>query len=160
MLATFTDRKPTPVAPVFDVPDQIPWAVPFQPGSSFHSAPRLQLGNYTLQGQVSGIAEVRLIGDTSIHRVAVNYTDYSDDGKHIINGWEDVEVEILLPDFWNNKIDWYSDIIQTGVVNASKVTSPGGFHLIINAETNIFNANGTLVTTIDGVEYHQPANGS
>jgi hypothetical protein len=69
-------------------------------------------------------------------------------------------LEILLPDVWDNLVHWYSDIVETGVVHASKVTSPRGFHLEINVMTNIFNATGTLTTTVDGIKYRQPANGA
>jgi hypothetical protein len=55
-------------------------------------------------------------------------------------------------------LDWVSDVVQTGAVNAVKVTGPGGFHLTIDAVENIFEANGTLSTTIDGVTYQQPLN--
>jgi hypothetical protein len=166
MLARLASRKPTPPASVYRVPTQLPWVTPSLPGAETPAISSLKPGNYTLRGQFSGHANVRLlsgsadVGDNTISRVAVNYTNYSDDGGHILNGWEDVEVTILLPNFWNNRLDWYSDIIQSGVVNASKSTSPGGFHVTIDAEINIFNANGTLTTTIDGVDYHQPANGT
>lgn len=53
-----------------------------------------------------------------------------------------------------------SDIVQTGVVNGTKKTSPGGFHLTIDSKLNYFNATGKLTTTIDGVEYKKPANGT
>jgi hypothetical protein len=54
--------------------------------------PTLKLGNYTFQGKVSGCAEVKInghgtkVGEYAIKHVAVNYTDYSDDGQHILNG--------------------------------------------------------------------------
>jgi hypothetical protein len=166
MLARLTSRMPTPSAPVYKVPDQIPWATPFPHGATYPSLPVLKPGNYTLQGKVSWCAEVKLNGDDSkvgeyaIKRVAVNYTDYSDDGQHILNGWEDVELTVLSPNIWNQKLDWYSNIVQTGAVNASKKTNSGGLNLSIDVLKNIFEANGTLTTTIDGVEYHQAANGT
>lgn len=40
------------------------------------------------------------------------------------------------------------------------MTSPDGFHLAIDIITNIFNANATLTTTINGISYYQPANGT
>lgn len=162
MLAKLTSRKPKVPPPAFDVPDKLPWATPFPPGavppdSSFNSNPP---GNYTLKGKSSGVAHVQLIGVREIDTVAVNYTNFSDDGEHFIDGWEKVTRTILLPNFWSNRIDWYSDLVQSGAVNATKKTSPGGFHLEIDAVLNIFNANGTLTTVIDGVEYKQPANGT
>ncbi|KAI8254659.1 hypothetical protein K4K53_008758 [Colletotrichum sp. SAR 10_77] len=164
MLAHRTGREATTPAPVYKVPDEIPWATPFPPGSTVPAQFTVPPGNYTLQGKVSGVADVSITPDANsvsgLGSVAVNYTNFSDDGDHILNGHEDVTVKILLPNFWTNQVDWVSDIVQTGVVNATKKTGPGGFHLIIDAELNVFNANGTLTTTIDGVEYKQPANGT
>jgi hypothetical protein len=65
---------------------------------------------------------------------------------------------VLSPNVWNQKLDWYSDIVQTGILNATKKTSVGGLHLSIDVMKNILEANGILSTTIDGFEYHQPAN--
>jgi hypothetical protein len=65
---------------------------------------------------------------------------------------------VLSPNIWNQKLDWYSDIFQTGAVNATKKTSTAGLHLSIDVMKNVLEANGTLTTTIDGVEYYQPAN--
>jgi hypothetical protein len=158
MLARLTSRSPTPPAPVYQVPDQIPWATSFPPGAKYPSLPTLKPRNYTLQGNVSGCAEVKLngndnkVGEYAIKRVAVNYTNYSEDGQHILNGWEDVELTVLYPNVWNQKLDWYSDIVQTGAVNATKKTSSEGLHLSMDVMKNILEANGTLKTTIDRVE--------
>ncbi|KAI3559176.1 hypothetical protein CABS03_07495 [Colletotrichum abscissum] len=165
MLAQRIGREATAPAPIYKIPDVIPWATPFPPGTAIPESPfTVEPGNYTLRGKVSGIAGVSIAPDSTnvsgLGSVAVNYTNYSDDGEHILNGFEDVTVKILLPNFWTNQVDWVSDIVQTGVVNGTKKTSEGGFHLIIDAELNLFNASGTLVTTIDGVEYKQPANGT
>jgi hypothetical protein len=166
MMARLTSRTPTPPAPVYKVPDQILWATPFPPGAEYPSLPTLKPGNYSLRGKASGCAEIRLIGDGAkvgeyaIKRVAVNYTDYSDDGHHILDGWEDVELTVLYPNVWNQELDWYSDIVQTGAVNASKKTSLDGLHLSIDVMKNVLEAYGTLTTTVDGVAYHQPANGT
>ena len=59
-----------------------------------------------------------------------------------------------------NHVDWYSDIVSTGEQEGTKKTSPEGFHLEIDTMTNIFNANGTLTTTVDGQVFKQPANGT
>ena len=96
----------------------------------------------------------------SIKRVAANYTNFSNDGEHVIDGWEDVELTVSIPNVWDQKLDWYSAISQTGSATGSKKTGPDGFHLRIDVMKNILEANGTLTTTIDGVEYHQPANGT
>jgi hypothetical protein len=160
MLARLTSRKATKPAKVFNVPDFIPWATPFPLGAANPQQFGVPDGNYTVRGRVSGVATVLLEGTSVLGgggTVTVVYRDYADEPGYVLNGREKVSAQILG---WDNLIDWESDIVQTGVVHATKKTSPGGFHLDINAETNIFNANGTLTTTIDGVVYKQPANGT
>ncbi|KAI7783058.1 hypothetical protein LA080_012511 [Diaporthe eres] len=161
MLARRTDREPTEPAPVYDAGDEIPWATPFPPGSTVPDQFTVAPGEYTVRGRVSGSADVSYAADpdtvSGLGRASVNYTDFSDDGEYILDGHEDVTVKILLPNFWTNQVDWVSDIVQTGVLNGTKKTSPGGFHLTIDSELN---ATGMLTTTIDGVEYKQPANGT
>lgn len=160
MLANLKDRKPAVPKEVYKVPDYLPWATPFTPGSLPESPLVIPPGNYTLDGKTSGYAEVRLFGEKGVNRVAVNYIDYADDEEHVINGYEDVTVTITPPMVWENTLEWYSNIVQTkrGEVTGSKVTSSDGFHLKIDAMTNIFEANGTLTTTIGGSTYKQPAN--
>ncbi|KAL2113404.1 hypothetical protein VUR80DRAFT_4020 [Thermomyces stellatus] len=164
MLATRTGREPTDPAPVFDIPDSIPWAIPFPPGSTPPSVKSLEPGQYTLHGKLSGSAAVNLTADTQglgiIGGVSVDYSDYSDQEGYVINGHEDVTRELLLPNFWHNRVEWTSDIVQTGVVEGTKKTSPGGLQLEIDVMVNILTANGTLTTTLDGVVYEQPANGT
>ncbi|KAL5405878.1 hypothetical protein PMIN04_012212 [Paraphaeosphaeria minitans] len=166
MLAKLTSRAPQEAPPVFDVPDQLPWASPFPPGTPLPNATRGPgAGKYTLGGKISGLAHVELSSSSrdqsgSFDSVAVTYRDYADVDGYVLNGWENVTSVILWPNPWNNLVDWYSDIEQTGVVTASKKTGSDGFHLQIDALLNIFNATGTLTTTIDGVVYEQPANGT
>lgn len=162
MLATFRERKPAAPKQVYEVPDYLPWATPFTPGKLPSSPLVVPPGNYTLNGKAFGHATVQFSGDTKIDRVVVNYTDYSDDGEHALNGYEDVTVSVKPPQVWENKLDWYSDIVQTrgDAITGTKRTGAGGFHLQIDAMTNIFEANGTLVTIVDGVKYEQPANGT
>ncbi|KAH8432801.1 uncharacterized protein LDX57_010431 [Aspergillus melleus] len=163
MLATRTDREPTEPAPIYKVPDEIPWATPFPPGSDLPELYAVPPGNYTLHGSSSGSAKVSLIAGSSgiVQTVKVKYSNYSDDGEHFIHGSESVTTRIPSADNpWLNVLDWYSDLNQTGAVTASKKTGPGGFQLTIDAMVNIFEANGTLTTTIDGEVYKQPANGT
>ncbi|PLB54047.1 hypothetical protein P170DRAFT_442213 [Aspergillus steynii IBT 23096] len=163
MLATRTDASPTDPAPVFDVPDQIPWATPFPPGSEVPQMYAVPAGNYTLEGSSSGFAKVSLVAGASgiVQTVSVKYSNYSDDGEHFIHGKESVTQTIpSASNPWLNKLDWYSDLTQTGAVTGSKKTGPGGFHLTIDAMVNDFEANGTLTTMIDGKVYKQPANGT
>ncbi|KAJ4359301.1 hypothetical protein N0V95_002312 [Ascochyta clinopodiicola] len=162
MLARLKSREPTPPKEVYKVPDYLLWATPFKPGFSPPSPLTIPPGNYTLAGKISGHANVRLFGEAPTNRIAVNYTDYADSGEHVLNGYEDVTVTTTPPNLWENKLDWYSDIVQTkaGEVTGKKVTSPGGFHLRIDAMRNFFEANGTLTTIVGGKRYEQPANGA
>jgi hypothetical protein len=50
-------------------------------------------------------------------------------------------------------------LILSGRHVGTKVTGPGGFTLSPLILENIFQATGTLTTTIDGVVYTQPGNG-
>lgn len=164
MVAKLTSRKPTRPAKVFVIPDKISWATSFPPGSTPPGNPPLNAGNYTLKGKVSGEARVRFIptapGQTRFNTVAVNYTNYSDDGKLILNGFEQVRSTPTPSQPWLSILDWDSDIVQTGAVKGTKRTSPGGFHLEIDAVHNIFQATGSLTTTLDGKTYTQPQNGT
>jgi hypothetical protein len=163
MVAHGTTREPTKPVTVFKVPAAIPWATPFPPGATIPEQYRLPAGNYTLKGQISGIAGVAIVANPTTggyQTIFVEYDNYSDDGKHIINGYECVTTNPDPSNPWMNRLNWLSDLQQTGVVNATKKTGPGGFQLSIDAVTNIFEANGTLTTTIDGVVYRQPANGT
>ncbi|CAH0020013.1 unnamed protein product [Clonostachys rhizophaga] len=161
VLAKLTSREPTTPPPAVKVPDIIPWAVQFQPGTEIPPKSYLSPGEYTLAGKKSGSANVSLLPDEAgqIDTVAVNYLDYSDDGRHIINGYENVTRSILQGNPWNNHLDWYSDLDQTGATQATKKTSDDGFHLTINVMGGSgFNATGELTTTIKGKVYRQPAN--
>ncbi|ADI12742.1 hypothetical protein SBI_09624 [Streptomyces bingchenggensis BCW-1] len=50
----------------------------------------------------------------------------------------------------HNKIDWYSDLVQTEI-------GTGRIHTV---GVNNFQATGTLTATVDGHTYPQPANGT
>jgi hypothetical protein len=163
MLAHLSSRQPAAPAPVYKVPDMIPWATAFSSGASTPSPYQLPPGHYTLHGKANGTAQVHLTaypGFEGFKSVAVNYTNYSDDGRHFTHGRETVTLTLSASNPWWNHVDWYSDLTQTGAVQATKRTGPGGFHLSIDAMTNIFEANGTLTTTVGGVVYSQPANGT
>ena len=89
--------------------------------------------------------------------VSVTYRDYSDDGVHVIDGTESIagggSLDIALT--------WHSNLTLSGRQQGTKVTSePGGFASTINLQQPVFNATGTLTTTIDGRVYQQPANGT
>ncbi|KAF3065833.1 putative saponin hydrolase precursor protein [Daldinia childiae] len=161
MVAHFTSRQPVSLAHVEPLNDTIPWATPYEPGY----VPPLPLlvpsGEYIMYGEVAGSAHITIVADTNltiVRSVAVKYDNFSDDGLTFLDGTENVTTQ--NPTVTLNIVDWYSDLVQTGQTNATKVTSPDGFHLSIDAFTNIFDANGTLSTTINGTLYTQPANGT
>ncbi|OTB00451.1 hypothetical protein M426DRAFT_26592 [Hypoxylon sp. CI-4A] len=161
MVARFISRQPVSIGSVEPLNDTIPWATRYEPGSV--PPPRLSVpvGTYTLDGAVDGSAQVTLIenGDgTGIESVAVTYDAFSDDGLTFLDGFENVTVR--NPTVTLNQVDWYSDLTQSGQTDATKKTSPDGFHLSIDVLENIFMANGTLTTIINGTLYTQPANGT
>nr|BFE32976.1 hypothetical protein GCM10010200_052270 [Actinomadura rugatobispora] len=162
MIARLTSRTPLRPKPVAPISDTVPWGTPYVPGSPTPARPYPPQGTYTLKGKKSGSAKVTITenaGRTIISTVAVSYTNYSDDGARILNGTEKVGVQNPTPTL--NKVDWYSDLVQTGRdgrVHGTKKSSPDGFHLTIDVLTNFFQATGTLTTTLDGRAYTQPAN--
>ncbi|KAL4922806.1 hypothetical protein BDW62DRAFT_215760 [Aspergillus aurantiobrunneus] len=113
---------------------------------------------YTMKGKVSGIVDVQIIGDEgSIGTIAVHYTDFSNDGVNTLVGTENVTASQMS--YSATRADWYSDLVSTEETQSTRRTSSDGFHLEIDALVNIFNANGTMTTTVDGVLYEQPGNG-
>ena len=161
MLATLTSRKPLHLAPVEPVSDKVPWGTPYVPGSNPSTVSPLLSGRYTLEGKVSGHAVATFSlnsAGTAIRNVAVTYDNYSDDGTHFIYGSENVTATPL--NLTLTLIDWYSNLTSTGETSSTKITSVGGFHASDDETINIFEANGTLTTTIDGIMFKQPAGGS
>ncbi len=158
-VATLTKRVPKLVPPPPPIPDIIPWGTLYEPGSSQPAGKPLPEGTFTLKGAVSGSATVVLMyrpGTTSINFVGVSYHNFTDDGLHFISGNENVTLSgsgMVL------HLDWYSEMYQSGAVTATKLTGPDGFHITIDELAPIFEANGTLVTTVDGVAWTQPGNG-
>lgn len=161
MVARFTSRKPLAFKSPAPFPDEVPWGTPYVPGSPAPQYPRIPEGAYTLRGRVSGSAKV-VITDTPDHRtiksVSVAYDNYSDNGESVINGTESVSGGYIR--LTTALIDWHSNLTQTGKVHGTKMTSPDGFKLSIDVMRNIFEATGTLTTTINGHAYTQPANGN
>lgn len=159
MMATFTSRTPYPV-PKFEMgPDVIPWATPYTPGMNIPARGGFAPGNYTYTGKYCGKASIVLFapaGSNSPNRVRVEFNNLSDDGETILNGYEDITFSSLST--WMVVNDWYSDIVQTGKINGTKKTGPGGFHIVMDVTKNDFNATGTMTTTLNGKEYLQPAN--
>ncbi|KAI0871594.1 hypothetical protein GGS24DRAFT_470782 [Hypoxylon argillaceum] len=161
MLATLTSREPYILPIVEPVSDYVPWGTPYVPGATAPSLPHIAPGTYTLVGQASGSAKVTITDNTDVastKSVAVEYSDYSDDGVNFINGFENYTRTNPSPTLELG--DWYSDLVQTGETNSTKKTSEDGFHLSVDTFVNIFEANGTLTTTVDGDVYLQPFNDS
>ncbi|HET8709885.1 MAG TPA: hypothetical protein VFM32_00810 [Spongiibacteraceae bacterium] len=161
MLARLTSRTPLSIAQPAVASDTVPWGTPYVPGSAAPQRAHVPAGSYVLNGKVSGTADVQITetaDQSAIATVSVDYKNYADVAGYIINGSESVTG--TRPSITKTSIDWYSSLVQSGSVSATKTTSADGFHLIIDVLTNLFNATGTLTTTIDGKLYTQPANGT
>ncbi|KAL5315023.1 hypothetical protein ACEPPN_017674 [Leptodophora sp. 'Broadleaf-Isolate-01'] len=159
LVAYLVERKALNLPRVKPISDIVPWGTPYEVDSPYPVRPAPPPGIYTLKGKASGFAKVNITwtsAGTTVSSVGVKYTNFSDDGINTLRGTEMVTRAYQTPTL--NLVDWYSNLTSTGTVTATKVTSPDGFHVSIDSWTNLFNANGTLVTTIDGVTYRQPAN--
>jgi uncharacterized repeat protein (TIGR01451 family) len=175
MLAQLTSRTPIPAAqqtPATPSPDTVPWAQPYTPGESTtaFARPFPPAGTYTLNGLVSGSAQVTITDNaTGVTAASATYTNYSNDGDHVINGSESVQAIFGRPgqNSFTSITDWVYNITETGTSTGTKVTTPGGpsspfpagFELTINVLSNQFQATGALMTTLNGQTYTQPANG-
>jgi hypothetical protein len=160
MIARLTGLNPSPAPKVAPVSDNVPWGTKYVPGSAIPDRPHPPAGTYTLAGAKLGSATVTITetpDKRAVQTVAVTYKGYSSDGTNILNGTE--KVTGASPSLTVSKLDWYTDLTETGGgVTATKKTSADGFHLTIDLLTNIFDATGTLTTTINGHAFHQPAN--
>jgi hypothetical protein len=161
MMARFTNRRPIAIVPPAPVSDVVPWGTPYVPSSRTPSRARIAEGTYTLKGALSGWAKVTIQDapdHSAISGVSVVYSDYSDTPGNIINGTERVAESHPKPT--TDALVWRSNLIQSGKVSATKLTSADGFNLTIDILANIFQATGSLTTTVDGRTYRQPANGN
>ena len=87
--------------------------------------------------------------------VFVTYTDFSDDGLHIINGTESAErisgggtgMMAMM-----GKIVVHCDLKLSGIHTGTKITSEGGFSPGLFGQKS----SGTMTTTIDGKVYSSP----
>ncbi|GKT48257.1 uncharacterized protein ColSpa_08438 [Colletotrichum spaethianum] len=162
MIAHLASRQPLSPVSVKPLNDTIPWATLYAPGSQVPERPFPALGNFTLKGRVGGWAHIMITPNSDDGQlpgtVAVEYHNFSDDGLNVLAGTEAVTVVNPTPTL--EDVYWFSDLIQTGPNNGTKKTSVGGFHLNVDIMTNIFQAKGTLNTTINGKEWVQPANGT
>jgi hypothetical protein len=159
MIARFPSRKPLALPPPAPISAAIPWGTPYVPGSPTPTLSSIPEGTYLLRGKVSGVARVKITArPEGIRAVEVAYQAYADEPGRVINGTESVSE--VRPDPLTSALDWRSSLTQTGAVKATKMTSADGFKLTINIMENIFQATGTLTTTIDGAVYTQPKNGT
>jgi len=161
MLAQFTSRKPLSIQPPAPISDHVPWGTPYVPGSALPNMPLLPEGTYTLQGKLSGSATVAIVhtaGHRAIKTVSVVYKRYSDERGNILDGTEEVTQLPSKPTA--SALDWHSNLVQSGKTHGTKLTSPDGFKLTIDYMLNVFQATGTLTTTINGKTYVQPGNGN
>lgn len=159
MIANLTNRKALDLPKVKPRSDTVPWGKPFPPGSTYPVIKPLPAGDYTLKGKVSGWASVSIEtirNGTALTSVSVQYHNFSNDGLNNLTGSERVSKENPTP--FVEQLHWFSNLTQKGPNGGTKITSPDGFHLAIDIDLNFFEANGTLVTTVGGKEYHQPAN--
>ncbi|KAH7371466.1 hypothetical protein BKA64DRAFT_737176 [Cadophora sp. MPI-SDFR-AT-0126] len=131
MVAYLVDRKPLKLPRVKPISDVVPWGTPYEVESHYPVRPEPAPGIYTLKGKA-------LLG-LLFRPSAVKYTNFSNDGINTLVGNEMVTRDFVTP-------------------TLNHVDCSDGFHLSIDVLTNFFNANGTLVTTIDGITYRQPAN--
>jgi hypothetical protein len=151
MMATLAGRKPVDMKPVSLVSDVVPWAIALPPGDPLPMHNRIMPGKYILEGKSSGRAdvEIRADGGTIVY-VSAHYVNYSDDGRHFIDGSERAERGPAA-----GLVVWHSDIKANGAQNGTKVTSePDGFVLGWQGRVS-----GTLTTTIDGRVYTPPGKG-
>ena len=161
LVARLTSRKPLSIKPPTPISDDVPWGTPYVPGSSFPQVSPIPEGTYILRGTLSGLATVT-IKQSENHRtiksISVAYNNYSDERGNVIYGTEEV-AQLPSPSPTAFALDWHSNLVQSGKTQGTKITSPDGFKTSIDVFTNIFQATGTLTTTIDGHVYKQPGNG-
>ena len=159
MLARFPTLPPSPAISPAPVPDAVPWGTPYTLGQAFPVRPHLPAGTYTLAGDACGTATVVISTDSSgalITGIGVSYDGFSDNGTDIINGTESVRRD---SDSVFSPLTWQENLRLSGRHTGTKVTSPDGFTLSPLILENIFQATGTMTTTIDGQAYTQPWNG-
>ncbi|KAK6221148.1 hypothetical protein QIS74_04877 [Colletotrichum tabaci] len=142
MVANLTSREPVELPRVEPVSDGVPWGTPYMPGQQAPGFPRPSEGKYTLRDTKGGYANVTIIDNEDLATICSIRESFTRTNPS-------VTIENAV---------WFSDLVQTGNVNATKKTSSNGFRLSIDVLTNIFDATGNLTTTINGVVYKQPAN--
>ena len=161
MIAHLTSRKPLHITPPMPVSDELPWAWAYRPGATPSMRQvGIQPGRYILPGKASGHADVEFRGSANqfgMNGVFVTYSDFSDDGSHIINGTESAERIASVGGggmmAMMGKMVVKSDLKLSGIQTGTKVTSEGGFTPGLFGQKQ----QGTMTTTIDGKVYTSPA---
>ncbi|MEU5107570.1 MULTISPECIES: hypothetical protein [unclassified Streptomyces] len=169
MIARFPDLEPSTAVSPAPVSDKT-WGLPYDPDTTPEQAKPVPAGTYTLPGRAQGSATVRITNTsagTQSLSIAVDYSNYSDDGTNIINGSEKVE---RVPNTTLGCtpgtatalacVTWTEDLTLSGRHTGTKRTGPDGFTLGPAVWfNNDFQADGTLTTEIDGTTYTRPPNG-
>jgi hypothetical protein len=162
MIARFP-LAPSPAIPPTPISNTTPaaWAIPYTPGQTVPTPAPIPSGTYTVQGNVTGNANVVIADNstgTAIQSIQVTYHNYVQArGLNIVNGTESVNTN--TPGF----MTWNDNLTVIGLQGIGHlVTSPGGFSVNINDLnfSNNFQATGTMTTTLNGSTYTQPANGT
>lgn len=160
LIAHLTSRKPLPTKSPKTLPDVVPWAAAYVPGTTYSAKP-IPHGNFTLKGKYAGHAAAAITPNdagTAVGKVVVVYHNFSDDGLGAFSGYQNITS--TTTDLTVAHLDWYSTLTYTGKYgNGTQMSSPDGFHVSIDVLVNLFEANGTLVTVVNGTEYTQPGNG-
>jgi len=164
MLAHLTDREPQKIAGPAPVPTIGSWAQLYTDFPSSPVRPTLPTGTYTLRGKVSGTATVTLLNPTGkrIKEVSAVYEDYADDCR-VFNGSERA-VEKAEVSAFQYEDTWYSNIAMSGCETGTKITEDEngiqGGGTTMSAIGNVFQATGSLTTTINGEMFVQPLPGT
>ncbi len=161
LIARLLDREATPAYPIPPVPKTIPWGTPYVPGKPLPIRYHVPGGTYTLRGKVSGSALVH-VNETSdrafISSISVHYTHYSDDGYHIIDGYEQASRNRTTP--FLVQIFWKSNLTLSGCLSGKKLTSDNGYSVTLDMWNPVVQSTGSLSTTIENMTYTSPNPGT
>jgi len=164
LIADLVSRGPKNIKGPRDVRQVGSWAQPLATNPSTPLRPIVPEGSYSLAGKVSGTVTIEVThrdNGVQIQSVSVVYEDFSNDCR-VFNGFEIVAVGAPVGQF-QNETDWNSDITMSGCETGTKITRDENGDqgtMSLSAGGNIFEATGTLTTTIDGEVFDQPANGT
>jgi hypothetical protein len=160
MMAKLTTRTTQSPKRIATISDSVPWGIPYHPGDPFPPRRHLPAGSYTLAGTRSGSAAVTITENdakNAVASVSVTYKNYSNDGENILNGTERAELV-------GTDVTWHEKLTLTGRHKGTKRTSePQGFTVSVALSAladPVFDARGTLTTSLDGRTYTQPTNGT